>query len=60
MDIKKIKEAVLAHHGGFENADDNEIKTLWNSLPKDVQEKYLKEMSTAKNEPQRTPRNTEK
>ena len=36
-----IKKAVLANHGGFENASDSQIMTLWRSLPEDVQQRYL-------------------
>ena len=36
-----IKKAVLANHGGFENATNIQINTLWQSLPPDVQQRYL-------------------
>ena len=37
----KIKEAVLKNHGGFNDATDAQIMTLWNSLPKEVKKQYL-------------------
>ena len=44
--FEKIKEAVLGHHGGFAQASDAEIMTLWNSLGKATQEKYLSDIKT--------------
>ena len=42
---KTLKEqriqAVKQFHGGFEGANYGQIKTLWDSLPADVQERYL-------------------
>lgn len=40
-DIKTIRQAVLTHRGGLQNATDAQILTLWNSLPADVQQQYL-------------------
>lgn len=45
-DIKKIREAVEKNCGGFEASGDAAIMSKWNSLPKEVQEKYLKTLTT--------------
>jgi len=42
--METIRRAVIAHHGGFDKATDAQIKVLWNSLPKAVQERYLAEL----------------
>ena len=39
--MKTIREAVTAHHGGFEQADNAGIMTLWNSLTEQTRQKYL-------------------
>jgi len=42
--IEEIRKAVNAHHGGLQKATDAQIKVVWNSLPKAIQEKYLAEI----------------
>lgn len=39
--IKAIREAVCANRGGLSEATDGQIMVIWNSLPKQVQQKYL-------------------
>ena len=41
MGMDLIREAVLKYRGGLENATDVQIKTIWNSLDVQTQEKYL-------------------
>lgn len=50
MDMEIIRRAVRKHHGGFGKAMDDQIMTLWNSLPKEVQEKYLEDTKERKAE----------
>ena len=45
MGMDLIREAVLKHRGGLENATDVQIKTIWNSLDEQTQEKYLKNVN---------------
>ncbi len=50
--IDTIRQAVLAHHGGFEKAEDHQIMLLWNSLDEPTRQRYLaniKEKSKTKN-----------
>ena len=44
----KIKEAVLANHGGFDGASDAQIMTIWHSLEPAVQQRYLKPQPKSK------------
>lgn len=46
-DIRTIREAVIANRGGFEEASDGEIMTLWQHLPAETQGKYLESVKTA-------------
>ena len=46
MGMDLIREAVLKHRGGLENATDAQIKTIWNSLDEQTQEKYLQGVRT--------------
>lgn len=39
--FESIKAAVKLNHGGLENATDEQIKTIWGSLPEDTKVKYL-------------------
>ena len=41
--MEEIRKSVLKHHGGLQEATDAQIKVVWNSLPKEVQERYLAE-----------------
>jgi hypothetical protein len=41
IDVKKIREAVIKNRGGWDNATDGEIQTVWQSLPAETQEMYL-------------------
>lgn len=41
--MEEIRKVILKHHGGLQEATDAQIKVVWNSLPKDVQERYLLE-----------------
>jgi hypothetical protein len=49
-DFEKIKQAVLTNCGGFESASDDEIRIKWNSLPADIQKKYLNDVKGKANE----------
>ena len=46
MQTARIREAVCAHHGGFENASDAQIRKLWSSLGAEVQKRYLDNLKT--------------
>jgi hypothetical protein len=45
MDIETIRKAVTKHHGGFKEANDAQIMTLWESLDEPTKEKYLKKVT---------------
>lgn len=46
--ISKIREAVRKHHGGFEQATDLQIQRVWDSLPAEVQQRYLDGLAESK------------
>ena len=56
MDIN-IRNAVIATHGGFENATDDQIMTLWRALPADQKKQLL---ATKKKEKPNAPSNRPK
>lgn len=39
-----IRTMVENHHGGFENATNEQIKTLWDSLSDDTKKQYQDEL----------------
>jgi len=39
--MEEIRKAVITHHGGLQGATDAQIKVVWNSLPVEVQKRYL-------------------
>ena len=41
MDMDVIRQAILKNRGGLKKATDNELMTIWNSLEKETQQKYL-------------------
>jgi hypothetical protein len=45
MEIKKIREAVLANRGGLEVANDEQIMVIWQHLPADIQKQYLESIN---------------
>jgi hypothetical protein len=45
-DIKKIREAVVKNRGGFENAPDADIMTIWRLLDDETQRAYLESIKT--------------
>jgi len=45
MEIKKIREAVLANRGGHQESTDEAIMTIWNSLDERTQKTYLESVS---------------
>lgn len=45
--LPQIRRAILAHHGGHQEATDHQLLTIWQALPPDVQERYLRELSDA-------------
>jgi len=40
-EFEKIKAAVLANRGGLTEATNQQIQTIWNTLPEAVQKQYL-------------------
>ena len=48
MDKKTIRQAVIKNRGGFENATDAQLSTLWNSLPAETQNQYLESVKERK------------
>ena len=40
-DLKAIRAAVAAHHGGFDPATDAQVLTLWHALDAATQQRYL-------------------
>jgi len=46
-DIKTIRKAVLANRGGLEEASDEQIMIIWQSLPADIQKQYLDSVGSA-------------
>jgi hypothetical protein len=40
-DIKEIRKAICANHGGLEDATDEQIMIVWNALTAETQKKYL-------------------
>jgi hypothetical protein len=40
-DIKTIRKAIEKNRGGQENASDEQIRLIWDVLPKEVQKQYL-------------------
>lgn len=49
MDIKTIRAAVTQNRGGLQDATDVQIRRLWDMLPADVQEQYLKTINNKEN-----------
>ncbi len=47
LDIKTIRKAICHNRGGHENADDEQIKLIWDVLPKEIQKQYLKSIETS-------------
>ena len=47
-DIKKIRQAVTANRGGFDDASDTEILTIWNALSPETQKQYLESTKETK------------
>ena len=48
FNIAEIKKAILLHRGGFENATDAQLLTIWNSLDAEVQDQYMKNLKGEK------------
>lgn len=46
--MKEIREAVCANRGGLEEATDSQIMTIWNSLDKATQTKYIESIKERK------------
>jgi len=53
-DIKSIREAICANRGGWSNASDQEIMTIWSSLDKQSQNAYLKSIEKKTNKKEKT------
>lgn len=49
--IETIRKAIHLNRGGFENADDGQIRTIWRSLSTATQKEYLE---SVKNQEKRT------
>ena len=45
---KIIKAAILKNRGGFENASDGQIMTIWSALGDDTKAAYLETVKTTK------------
>jgi hypothetical protein len=45
-DIESIRKAVLKNHGGFKEASDAQIMTIWDSLDETTKQRYLKKVTT--------------
>lgn len=41
LDMQKLGPVIIANHGGFSEATDNELLRLYRSLPPERQAKYL-------------------
>ena len=48
MKMEIIRQAVLAHRGGLENATDNQIMIIWRSLDEQTQKQYLESVKERK------------
>jgi len=48
ISILQIKKAVLANRGGFENASNAEIMTIWRMLSPETQKQYLESIKEKK------------
>jgi hypothetical protein len=46
MDAGIIRKAICRNRGGLENATDEQIMSLWNSLDPQTQEFYLQSLDT--------------
>lgn len=40
-DIQRIRQAVLKHRGGWQNASDRDVLELWRTLPEVTRTQYL-------------------
>jgi len=46
--IQQIRAAILANRGGFKDASDTEILTVWQSLDEQTQKQYLESIKERK------------
>ena len=44
----KIRRMVCANHGGFDDADDNAILSVWNSLDEATKKRYAENLKAGK------------
>jgi hypothetical protein len=45
--MAEIRAAILANRGGHQQSTDDQLMTLWRSLPQEVQQQYLGERDNA-------------
>ena len=50
MKIERIRKAVTAHRGGLEEATDDQIRIIWDSLDAATQKQYLDNIKEGKKE----------
>jgi hypothetical protein len=48
--IQTIRSAIIHSCGGFENATDDQIRVLWNSLSEKTRQRYLAKIKPEKPE----------
>ena len=48
MDIKNIRQAVLANRAGLQDATEQQIMTIWRSLDEQTQKQYLESVKERK------------
>lgn len=51
-DMATMRKLIEANHGGMQAATDTEIKTIWNTLPEDIRERYLEQVKDDRTGPQ--------
>ncbi len=49
-DIKKIRSAIMANHGGFDDATDSQIMSVWQELDLETRTRYLDNLKGKKND----------
>jgi hypothetical protein len=48
VSVTEIRRAVIKNHGGWEQAADSQILTLWQSLDQDMQKQYIESLKERK------------
>lgn len=47
--IEQIRRLICANHGGFDNADNEAILTIWNQLDEPTKRRYAEQLKDSKN-----------